>query len=296
LGYSILMYRFIIIYDILFVGILLYIQKYKILTILENVITEEIVEVGEAPVPKIDLLIPQNVQNWFHVRKLLSSVNEQMLVIVDVNMSFVLIFILIVVFFYLVGALQILTNVGLIQAVVNSFSSNSALVAMTTYYIITMLALLFLSLAIGMLINLFFQSNVNILTTHQFKIKNMEYFAPHYNTVKAKMEVQKMSYRYDVYVKYMEKLKGYLGTEEFVNAYGLLMEALDSELTNVIAQVNYESIQNPHKILGITTQPSLLVQLSGLVSIVGVSTINTIVGRGTAGGSSGNSTNGTVKY
>ena len=344
IGYSYLIFRFCLVYDVLFLGILIYIQKYKILDRLDRCIQEDVVENKEKDPLKIDNIIPSNIQTWYNVRKLLSNVNQQIVTIVDVNMSFIAIFLIIVILIFAVSALGLLSNIGFIKALALSFTDNKQLVAITYQFILVFVIILLFSLAIGMLINMFFQSDINILTTHMYKVTDLRIFWAYYCEQKSKLVFVQSEHKYDIYVKYMKKLKQYFGLDkgindgdqpendgylspdilemrneadekekiqiekdeiegkieknkeneqnqqndeefiplknvEFETEYTVLITQLEDETRNVINKLNFDLIQNPHKILGVATEPKTFITVASVISAVGISSINVIIGK-----------------
>ena len=344
IGYSYLIFRFSLVYDVLFLGILIYIQKYRILHKLDKCLREDVIEDKNSDPLKIDKMIPSNIQTWYNIRKLLSNVNQQIVTIVDINMSFIAIFLILFILIFAILAFDLLKNIGFITSLAHSFAENKQLVAITSQFILVFVIILLVSLAIGMQINLYFQSDINIMTTHLFKVKDLRIFWIYYCNNKAKLTNAKPGYKFDLYVKYMMKLKKYFGingsiidgdqpvddfysgpeildiqdqldekekneiqdkekienefdmetkeevqkgrelgslkdmTSEFQNEYTLLISQLQKETRNIIDKLNFDLLQNPHKILGVATKTSTFVQVASVISVVGVSSINAIIG------------------
>ena len=280
LFYAILMGRFVVIYDVLFVGILLYFKKYMMLSKLREAIS---IKKKHETKLRICTTVPQNWQNWLNVRRIIASANEQAFVIIDTNMSFVL-------FYTLFFVLEVLfEKMGVIPefftAVENFLTQNGSLRFIVNGSIIVIVIVLILDVIIGILINMLFVSDKQQLSLHKHITKSI---ALKYQIHEDNLALENGKDVYLSKVKEITELTGRDLKDEMPVYLSRLIGSLKLAFDGTIA----EERDNPHSILGIPTQTAEVATLATILSTIGISALANSVLKYQDGGNGGNSGTG----
>ena len=266
--YAILLFRFYLIYDALFLGLILYCEKLKLMSMLGDMIAERQTR-KEKPILKISLFIPQNSVNWLSARRMLSNANMQIYTVVDVNLSFTLLYLGVYIAFIL------LNSVGTAQT--PSFLNNPSFQIVTATYLIVMIIILAFGLVIGVLINGFFQTHRRILIQKLDILKNFKFYWNFYLDSLWGIEEKVVQNPLDRYLRELNELKGILRNDKFIERFNNLIQQNIKVLTHVKDQLQWDEREQPHRLLGLKTDLPLLITISSVVSALGISNVKLII-------------------
>ena len=254
----ILIFRSCLIYDTIFLGLISYLYKLKVLNFLHNLLKEE------PNTLYINLAIPENLTNWYNMRKILARLNAQFYSLVDIVLSYLLLYIVIACIYILVTVF-----LGIHFSLVDNFFGDKTFKVITDSYKVVIIVVLYYGLKIGYQINEYFDFNRAILTRHNDIITNManysEFYLNNVQLVKSNIDPN------DRYMKYLINIYELIGEEDFNVKFISHIERLKDQVQIVIDQLAFEAEMYPHKLLGIQTNEDFVLKLISVVSIIGVS-------------------------
>jgi len=263
--YSYLLYRLAAVYDVLFLGLLLYYKKFQLLSWLGEVIRvrPDSYYLGLLYIPTT---VPQNIENWLSLRKVLASINSQAFVVIDLNMSFVLLYTLVFIAFYTMISLKVEASTPLEEFL----KENQGIQATLTLTIVVVLIVLIIDVALGILINRLFMFEKHEWIIHETVITNMKVSHEIYRDLSVEDS------RSDVYARKMHEIQSLMGSnlKDYLYVY---TKRLRDSIIMVIKAIDHMEFFNPHTLLGIKTDIRLVVALGTAISAIGVSTIVNII-------------------
>jgi len=268
LFYSYLLYRLAAVYDVLFLGLLLYFKKYQMLSLLGEVIKAKPDETVCEGLLYLPTSVPINVENWLAVRKVLATINGQAFVVIDLNMSFVLLYTLIFIFFYVLASFNVASE--LFIPFQQFLVENPGIQAVLTLTIVVIAIVLILDIALGILINRLFMYEKHewvLQETMITKIKAGHEIYRHLTLQGDPRKAQSVAY-----AEKMQEIKSFLGSgfQEKLHNYA---KRIRDSIIMVIKAIDHEEFFNPHTLLGIRTDVRLVVGLGTAISAIGLSTI-----------------------
>ena len=264
--YSYLLFRLAAVYDVLFLGLLLYYKKYLMLSLLGEVIKAK-PEPGNEGLLYIPTTVPQNIENWLSLRKVLATINGQAFVVIDLNMSFVLLYTLLFIILYTLSSFQAGNEVFLLFQ--KFLKENPGVQAVITLTVVVISILLILDIALGILINRLFMYEKHEWILQETIITNIRVNHEMYS----KLPDENVNRNKDTtYVTKMKEIKSLLGSRVKDNLYSYTKRIKDS-IIMVIKALDHEEFFNPHTLLGIRTDVRLVVALGTAISAIGLSTI-----------------------
>jgi len=263
--YSYLLYRLAAVYDVLFLGLLLYYKKFQLLSWLGEVIRvrPDSYYLGLLYIPTT---IPQNIENWLSLRKVLASINSQAFVVIDLNMSYVLLYTLVFIVFYAMITLKVESSNFFEQFL----KENPGIQACLTLTIVVVLIVLIIDVALGILINRLFMFEKHEWIIHETVITNMKVSHEIYRDLS--LEESKS----DVYARKMHEISSLMGSNLKDNLYAYT-KRLRNSVIMVIKAIDHMEFFNPHTLLGIKTDIRLVVALGTAISAIGATTIVNVI-------------------
>jgi len=272
--YCYFIYRIAVVYDVLFLGLVLYYRKLKLLKLLRKIIDVR-PQGSHADLLKISPTVPHNIENWLNLRKIFAAMNQQAFVVIDTNMSFALFYTIIFISIYALYSVSLLQD--LLGSLAEFLSNNPMLQATIFVTLIIIIIVLAIHLTLGILINLQFTSVRRELTLQSEIIRSIRI---NHNIYKEWREgkFSKEPSEIDEYLERVDCIKSLLGTN-FTEHFETYVKKLRDSISLVLDGLNYEEIFHPHTLLGIMTTPRLAVSVFTAFSAVGLSTINDIINR-----------------
>jgi len=162
--FIILLYRFTAVYDVLFLGLLLYYKKLNLLLQLNDVI--KIRGSDTTGTLKVNTMVPRNIQNWYAARRIFSEVNKQVFVIIDTNMSLVLFYIIFFIMMVFVIGAGLVNEIPALSNIEVLFIKNPDLLTSTVFLMITNIIVLVMDLALLVYINMIYEFDIAELNYH----------------------------------------------------------------------------------------------------------------------------------
>ena len=264
--YFLLLYGFYVIYDVLFLGILIYVKKLSIMDRLGKLISRGRNFKDDM---RISLLIPQNNTNWINLRRILASCDAQIHTIVDVNLFFVICFVIFMIAFLLANA------IGHVPYPV--FLQNNAFQVVTATYLIIMIIIVVLDMVIGIIINGYFHSHKVLLHSKLDFVKELLEFPSYYFKLLNEIEEKCSENPKDQFFQQLFELKKIStcgsSQEIFVSYLSKTAEVLEHS----IKRLEWEALERPTTIFGIATTPKVLIAFSSIFTILGASNIRLII-------------------
>ena len=256
----VLIFRSCLIYDTIFLGLISYLYKLKVLNFLHSLLKEE------PNTLYVNLSIPENLTNWYNMRKILTRLNAQFYSLVDVILSYLLlymvmtsIYILITVFF------------GMHFNLVDDFFGDKTFKLITDSYKVVIVVVLYYGLKIGYQINQYFDFNSALLTRHKDMMTNMlncsEFYLNYMKILKYNFDTS------DRYMKYLSNMYELVGEENFDERFLRHLERLKNQIQIVVNQLEFEAKMYPHKLLGIQTTETFIIKLVSITSIISASNV-----------------------
>ena len=256
--FVILIFRSCLIYDTIFLGLISYLYKLKVLNFLHNLLKEE------SNTLYVNLTIPENLTNWYNMRKILARLNAQFYSLVDIILSYLLLYIVIASIYIIVTVF-----LGINFSMVDDFFEDKTFKLITDSYKVVIVVVLYYGLKIGYQINQYFDFNSALLTRHKDIIINMldysEFYLNYVRAMKSKFDIE------DKYMSYLSNIYELIGEQNFDQRFLKYLERLENQVQIVIDQLAFEAEMYPHKLLGIQTTETFIVKLISMTSIIGVS-------------------------
>jgi len=266
--YSYLLYRLSAVYDVLFLGLLLYFKKFQMLSLLGEVIKAKPDETVCEGLLYLPTSVPLNVENWLSVRKVLATINGQAFVVIDLNMSFMLLYTLIFIVFY---ALTIFNVGSELAAPFEQFlRENPGIQAVLTLTMIVITIVLILDIALGIMINRLFMFEKHEWVLQETMITQIKASHEVYSHLALQNDSRKI--QSVAYVTKMQEIKSLLGPD-FKNKLHDYTKRIRDSIIMVIKAIDHEEFFNPHTLLYIRTDVRLVVGLGTAISAIGLSTI-----------------------
>jgi len=266
-----LLFRLAAVYDVLFLGLLLYYKKYQMLSLLGEVIKlrPDGYYLGLLYIPTS---VPQNIQNWLAVRKVLATINAQAFVVIDLNMSFVLLYTLLFITFYALMSFGVATEIFL--PFQQFLKENKGLQTTLTLTIIVVSAVLTIAILLGILINRLFMYEKHEWILQETVITNIKTSAEIYEELAMTKNLRRL--RNDSYYKMVDEMSSLLG-HNLKGGLTKYTKRLRDSIIMVIKAIDHMEFFNPHTLLGIRTDVRLVVMLGTAISAIGLSTIMRIL-------------------
>jgi len=269
--YSYLLFRLAAVYDVLFLGLLLYYKKYQMLSLLGEVIKlrPDGYYLGLLYIPTS---VPQNIQNWLAVRKVLATINSQAFVVIDLNMSFVLLYTLLFITFYAMMSFGVATAIFL--PFQQFLKENKGLQTTLTLTIIVVSAVLTIAILLGILINRLFMYEKHEWILQETVVTNIKVNSEIYEELAMTKNLKRL--KNDTYYKMVDEMSSLLG-HNLKGGLGKYSKRLRDSIILVIKALDHMEFFNPHTLLGIRTDVRLVVMLGTAISAIGFSTIMRIM-------------------
>lgn len=267
LSFAILLFRFYVIYDALFLGLVLYFEKLRLMLHLSNMITDRQIKTLKTPL-KISLFIPQNIINWINTRRILSAAHQQVYTVVDVNLSFTLIYLVIYIAFIIGSSLNVTKT--------PEFLKDTAFQVVTATYLLVMIVILIVGLTVGVLINFFFHTHRKILLEKLDILQNLKHYSHFYFEQFSSIEERIMENPYDRYFRELVELKEILKPDDFRKRFEEVMDQNIRVLTHAVKELKWDEELRPHTILGLTTNLGTLATVVSGLSVLGISNVKLI--------------------
>ena len=264
--YIFVLCRYYIIYDVLFMGMTLYIKKLKIMQAVSNLIEGGTENIGKL---HFSTFIPQNITNWVNLRRILAQSNAQIHTIVDVNLSFVLCFLAVVIAFLLADALGNIPFPSILK--------DHAFAVVTATYLLIMIALIIAGMVLGIYINDYFHSHQNLLIQKLDLVKNLNDFTQFYVHSMSQVEEKLAENKNDRYLKQLAELRDILRNDAFLKRYSDHLRKVIEVLQHSIKRLQWEEVERPNTILGIKTTTRMLIALGSGLTVLGVTNIKMII-------------------
>jgi len=263
--YSLLIFRFVAVYDVIFLGLLLYIKKYRVLNCLWKIAALK-PQKDMKKIPKIWTTVPHNAFAWLSMRRILADINKQVFIIIDTNMSFVLVYAILIILGYFMQKMKFM-RIFLAPAQ-NFLSTNPSLLIVIALTIVVVIVVICVDLTIGILINWLFDMERGQWMLHQqvigkIGIKYELFLDKSYN-----QEADKNDSHYEK-IKEIKELLG-KGYEQRIYVY---LRKLRNAIQLVIDGIKAEENYNPHTVLGIATNNYFLIIASALISAIGMTSL-----------------------
>lgn len=258
--YSILIYRFVTVFDLLFLGITLYWKKFRVLSELGSAIKlRSITHRLEHEEFRINCSVPHNARVWLNIRRVLSSLNAQVFLVVDTNMSFILLYSLVFV------AISILQGVPVLSALINKIQDflyeNPSLLIVLAFTVLIVMIVILADVTMGILINRLFilhrgswmQQN-EVIGEIQTKY---EIFLELLDSEKAIKE--------DARYKRLCEIRELLD-HEFLDEAPQYLKKLRKSIKLTLDGIKSEEKCNPHTLLGLKTTIPIVATVSTVAS------------------------------
>jgi len=262
--YCYFIFRFAQVYDVLLIGIVLYYRKIRLLNKLKETIEVRPTSTSEELL-KVLPTVPQNIENWLNLRRIISNLNSQAFVVIDTNMSFSLL--------YCIGfiAVYALYTVSLLQKLlsdISQFLSENSVLQTTIFYTLLMIVVvLIIHLVLGIIINANFSSERKEWILQEEIIRSLELSSGIYHDWIEKDHLDAFNFEAgDEYMERMDDIKCLLGSD--------FSENLKEHISNIqhaisiaLAGIDFEETFKPHKLLGLKTTVSLVSIIFTFISV-----------------------------
>jgi len=269
--YSVLIYRFVSVYDVIFLGLLIYIKKYNSLRHLDEAVTLkwDKKKLNQKNI-KICASVPHNAQVWLTIRRIISSMNTQTFIVIDTNMSFILFYTFILVAISLFQDIKIFAVI--IDPINRFLRENPSLLIIIMFTVLVVIIVIVADVILGILINNLFiddkgkwrlQNNV----TGEIQVIHEMLFDPNFHIDAIKEDIH--------YKKYTE-MKELLG-QNFEKEFYDYLRRLRSSIRLTIDGISSEESYNPHTLLGIPTSVPVVVTVSTVASGLLITVITQII-------------------
>jgi len=273
--YSFLIFKFVNVYDLLFLGLLLYKKKYDILSPLWEIIALK-EPIGNRRLPKVCGSVPQNALAWLNVRRILAEVNEQAFVTVDTNMSFVLIYTLLFILGYFLHKIKVIA--ALLDPAQQFLRANPSLFIVIALTIIVVIVVILIDLLIGIYINYLFELERGQWMLHRQVTGNL--------LVKYELYLEQ-NYRLidrgsSSHFKRLAEIQEFLGPN-FKRDFYIYLRRLRNALMLTIDGITAEENYNPHTVLGFPINGYFFLLASTLISAIGITSLAQILKAITSG-------------
>ena len=271
--YSILIYRFVAVYDVLFLGLVLYKKKYNMLAKLGEVVSlkrsKKKNNEGKA-VLRVSGCIPQNAISWLNVRRILSSVNEQAFVVVDTNMSFVLLYTFMFVAIYFLQVLGLFKS--LLSPAQKFLEDNPQLLIVLGLTVLVVIVVIVVDVVMGILINGLFRSNrcTWMLNNHVAQSMALK------REIHVEDQLSQEKEEDSVYYQKLKEIQELLGPK-FREGLDLFLRRLRNSISLTLDGIVNEEKYNPHTLLGLPTTPTVVVTVGTITSALGVTTLSQVI-------------------
>jgi len=269
--YCYFIYRVAMVYDILFLGLLLYYKKLRQLRLLKKLIDIR-PQGSQHELLRIVPAVPHNVENWLNIRKIFAGMNQQAFVVIDVNMSFALFYTIIFI------AIYALYSVSLLQSLLKSlaaFLKANPMLQVALFVTLTIIIIvLVIHLVLGIYINMLFKYERREWTLQSEVVRSIRISHDIYREWRGAGGNQPIIDN-DEYLERVNNIKSLMGADYKEN-FEMYVKRLRDSIFLVLDGLNYEETFNPHTLLGIMTTPRLAVSIFTAISAVGLSTINNI--------------------
>eukprot|EP00331_Platyophrya_macrostoma_P007649 CAMPEP_0176428606 /NCGR_PEP_ID=MMETSP0127-20121128/13244_1 /TAXON_ID=938130 /ORGANISM="Platyophrya macrostoma, Strain WH" /LENGTH=396 /DNA_ID=CAMNT_0017810309 /DNA_START=2039 /DNA_END=3229 /DNA_ORIENTATION=- len=264
ISYLIPLIYFYFVYDVFWLGLGLQLKKIESLQLVSKLISE-----GTVAGLSIPTYVPQNVTNWVNLRRLLTSSNTQIHTIVDVNLSVILGFLVIII--------SIIVGHSLGHITPPSFLEDITFQITAATYLLIMIGIVISSMIIGAYVNDYFRIHQNLLQQKEDILRNLHDFAPGYLHNLEELEDEASSKQNNKYAQEIAELRKILKVENIEENYLKFSKKLVKVFKHSIERLHWEEIDRPNKILSIKTTIGSLLTLGSLLSILGFENIKLII-------------------
>jgi len=270
--YCYFIYRVAVVYDVLFLGLLLYYKKLKQLRILKKLIDIR-PQATQQELLRIVPAVPHNVENWLNMRKIFAGMNQQAFVVIDVNMSFALFYTIIFIAIYALYSVSLLKS--LLDTLSKFLTKHPMLQVALFVTLIIIIIVLLIHLVLGIYINMLFKYERREWTLQSEVVRSIRISHDIYREWKDSRATNQPIVDNDEYLERVNNIKSLMGANYKEN-FEMYVKRLRDSIFLVLDGLNYEETFNPHTLLGIMTTPRLAVSIFTAISAVGLSTINNI--------------------
>lgn len=266
--YFYLIYRCSIVYDVLFYGIIVYIQKWRVLSQLQSFLYQDH-EKLKNKFPNPHFVIPENIMSWYFMRKLCNSIFREFYIIVNVVLSYMIVY-LVLAFLQLVYEFA----TGETLQVFKDKASQQVFEAISSTFTFVLILILMVSIVLIVEINKFHDSHAYMLgkQLHTFEvIRNME--SDYIKFLSSEESSDMKSYEegtYDEYRRVLQIFKQAYGEMYCLENYEKHMKLVTRTLKSVIHDLQEEFRMYPHTILGLSVDYVLLIRTYSAFSLIGI--------------------------
>ena len=273
--YLYLIYRSAYVYDILFYGIVIYIQKWRVLYLLQAFLYHEHEKVKDQ-FPNPHFIIPENIMSWYYMRKLCNTVYAEFYIIVNVVLSYMLIY-LVLAFLEVFWDVFNLGNLN----VFNDTSSQRAFDAITGSFTLVLLIILMISIILIVEINRFHDTNVSMLEKQVYTFRVLRVHRQEYTKFLASevsSDANSIEFRsWDQNRRILQVFKQVYGQQYCVEEYDRHMKTVIRTIEAIMADLKEEFRMYPHTLLGLRVDYVLLFRLGSAFSVIGFGKIKQLL-------------------
>lgn len=258
--YSILIYRFVTVFDLLFLGITLYWKKFRVLSELGSAIKlRSITHKLEHQEFRINCSVPHNARVWLNIRRVLSSLNAQVFIVVDTNMSFILLYSLVFVAISLLQGVPVLS--ALIKKIQDFLYDNPSLLIVLAFTVLIVIIVILADVTMGILINRLFILHRGSWMQHNEAIGEIQ---TKYEIFLELLDSQQVI-KEDIHYKKLCEIRELLD-HEFLDEAPQYLKKLRKSIKLTLDGIKNEEKCNPHTLLGLKTTIPVVATVSTVAS------------------------------
>lgn len=266
--YLYLIYRCSIVYDVLFYGVVIYIQKWRVLNLLQSFLYHDHEKLKNR-YPNPHFVIPENIMSWYFMRKLCNSIFREFYIIVNIVLSYMLIY-LALAFIQFAWEFVKTTKVQVFEDI----ASQKAFDAISGTFTFVLIIILTVSIILIVEINRFDETQAFLLekNLHTFKVlRNKEQEYVKFISSKESSDVLAFeSGAYDQYRRKIQIFKEVYGETYCRENYAKHMKKVIRTLKTVTRDLKEEFRMYPHTLLGLRVDYFYLIRMFAAFSLVGV--------------------------
>lgn len=256
---------FYFIYDVLLLGLGFQYKRLKLM----RAITKLIEKRTKSGI-HVSMLIPQNITNWVNLRILLANSYKQIQTIVQINISFMLLFLVMVMSFIIANSLGNLPF--------PKFLKDATFQIITATYLLLMISMTIIGMLIGTQINDYFRKHQNILQNRLDIAKNLADFHSKYEYQLRNLHEKLSESRENKFSQELAELKQFLkDDDDSSERYKRHLRRVIKVLKHSIERLEWEEIERPNKILSIKTNLNSLLTIGSTLTILGVGNLKLIL-------------------
>ena len=261
----ILVFRASVTYDTIFLGLISYLFKLKLLMTSNNLLKE-------GSEGSLYTLIPENFSSWYSLRQILARLNQQFYSLVDTIISFIVLFILI-------DAVYIISTafLGISYDFVDIILKNDSFKIIIDQNKLAILFVLYYGLKTGYKINEYYdydKAGLIKLKQASTQLSNyMKFYARNLD------DIQKKST--SVNDKYPALIKEFMiilyNDDGFEGKLSKHLKRINDMISKVLVKIEYETKNFPHTLLGFQTNENLVLNIMTIMGLFGISSARDFV-------------------